>query len=393
MFANRLADLDAENVVLVRGRGDARVVAVAAFKFDKAARRVDFRNAKAVLKVGMFDKRIEVARLFERDCFVGDGNAHERGDRVNRNVLDAQRLLIRIALFGDAPHFDLFHEAAAKRFERCEAIDEIAEAFVRGAVAEREQGIECAERLAALVRFKILRFVQNQYRARLLEKLIRLAFAGQFFGRAKNHVARLVERVERHHHHIGKGGGGELAQAAQLTAVVLIEVERLVAIERTKVVARDVEIFDHAFVDGDARHDDDEFAKAVLAAQFIERAQIHVGLARPRLHLDGEFGIAHGVVARPFERQSLFGIEHHREVNRHLVLLIFALNDLQVFEQPTFVERTLDVIGNDFVAERKGGGAARESFEKIHHTANRFELVLLVRVELELERHGIGDSR
>ena len=238
-----------------------------------------------------------------------------------------------------------------------------------------------------------MRLIQNQNRARLLEKLIRLALAGQFFGRAINHVARFVERVERHHHHVGKGGGGELAQAAQLTAVVLIEVKRLVAIERTKVVARDIEILDDAFVNGDARHDDDEFAKPVLAAQFIERAKIDVGLARPRLHLDGKFGIAHRLVARPFERQPLFDIEHHREVERHLVLLIFALNDLQVFEQPTFVERTLDVIGNDFVAERKGGGAAWETVKEIHDAANGLNLVLLVRVELELERHGIGDSR
>lgn len=144
MFANRLADLDAENVVLVRGRRDARVVTVAAFKFDVTARRVDFGNAKAVLKVGMLDELVEVARLFERDRFVGDGHAHERGDRVNRNVLDAQRLLIRIALFGHAPHFDLFHEPLAERFERREPIDEIADAFVSGAVTEREQRIERA---------------------------------------------------------------------------------------------------------------------------------------------------------------------------------------------------------------------------------------------------------
>ena len=144
MLANRLADLDAENVVLVRGGRDARVVTVAAFKFYIAARRVNFRNAKAVLKVGMLDEGVEVARLFERDRFVGDGHAHERGDRVNRNVLDAQRLLIRIALFGHAPHFDLFHEPLAKRFKGREPIDEIAEAFVRRAVAEREQRIERA---------------------------------------------------------------------------------------------------------------------------------------------------------------------------------------------------------------------------------------------------------
>jgi len=56
-------------------------------------------------------------------------------------------------------------------------------------------------------------------------------------------------------------------------------------------VARDLEVLDDAFVDGDARHDDDEFAEAVAPPQFVDRAEVHVGLAGPCLHLNRETGV------------------------------------------------------------------------------------------------------
>src|ERR1035438_3171347 len=54
---------------------------------------------------------------------------------------------------------------------------------------------------------------------------------------------------------------------------------------RPRTSPRDVDVLQHAFADGYARHHDDELAKAIPRCQLIDRAQIDVGLARPRLHL------------------------------------------------------------------------------------------------------------
>ena len=61
-----------------------------------------------------------------------------------------------------------------------------------------------------------------------------------------------------------------------------------------EVVARDVDILEHALADGDARHDDDEFLEAVGLVQLEDRAEIDIGLAGARFHFDGELASLKG---------------------------------------------------------------------------------------------------
>src|SRR3546814_14030198 len=50
----------------------------------------------------------------------------------------------------------------------------------------------------------------------------------------------------------------------------------------------DLERLVDALLDRDGRHDDHEFCEAETLVQLEDRAEVNVGLARPRLHFDGE---------------------------------------------------------------------------------------------------------
>ncbi len=179
----------------------------------------------------------------------------------------------------------------------------------------------------------VLRLVQDEDGPGLLEKLEGLALAGELLGRLVEVVADLVEGVESHHHDLGEGRSGEGAQAAQLAAVVAGEADRLVAVEGAKVIARDLEVLDHALVDSDARDDDDELAEAIALAQLIDRAQVDVGLAGARLHLDREVRVAPGLVAGALHDEPVVTVEDDRFVDA-----IALLDDSQVVEQPRLAE-------------------------------------------------------
>ena len=49
-----------------------------------------------------------------------------------------------------------------------------------------------------------------------------------------------------------------------------------------------LEGFDHALTYGNGGHHDDELGEAVFLVELVDRADVHIGLAGARLHLDGE---------------------------------------------------------------------------------------------------------
>ena len=114
----------------------------------------------------------------------------------------------------------------------------------------------------------------------------------QLFRGPEYHVGCLVERIQSDDHDFHKGRGGKGTQLAQTAAVVLDQVNRLVAIEGAKVIACDLDILDHTLIDGDTGHDDDELAEPIVPSQLIDRAQIGIGLAGAGLHLNCKIGIA-----------------------------------------------------------------------------------------------------
>src|SRR3546814_9234756 len=59
------------------------------------------------------------------------------------------------------------------------------------------------------------------------------------------------------------------------------------SIEAFEILLGDLERLVDALLDRDGRHDDHEFGEAETLVQLEDRAEVNVGLARPRLHFDG----------------------------------------------------------------------------------------------------------
>ena len=251
-----------------------------------------------------------------------------------------------------------------------------------GAVADGEERVQGAECFVSFLRFHVLRFIQNQDRARLLQELVGQAFAGQFFGGLEDNVGSFVEGVERDDQDLDEGGGGEGAQLAQAGPVVLDQVDGLVAVQGAEVVTGDLEVLDPTFVDGDAGDDDDELAEAEAAAKFVDGAQGGVGFARAGFHFGSKTGIAPGLATSPFGDEAFVHFETASQFGGKVVIL----PDLaQVVVEPGFVQTLKGwKIGDDLTAQTELCSSTREPFEKAHDTVNSVELVFLVGIELKL---------
>ena len=120
-------------------------------------------------------------------------------------------------------------------------------------------------------------------------------------------------------------------------------------------LAHGLEALEDALADGHARHDDDELGDAIAAVQLVDGADVHVGLAGARLHLDGE--VAQAPVGEDICRREAALLLHGMQVveelaGRHAELVAVADGVEQfrlsagkhaVTEEPTLVvERLID---------------------------------------------------
>ena len=86
-----------------------------------------------------------------------------------------------------------------------------------GAVAQGEERVEGAQRLAGALALHVLRLVQDQDGARRLDVLVGQALAGQLLGGAVDDVvAWLLKDVEGDHQDLDEGRGGKV-RAARLS--------------------------------------------------------------------------------------------------------------------------------------------------------------------------------
>ena len=143
-----------------------------------------------------------------------------------------------------------------------------------------------------------LRLVHDQDRPGGPDEIDRLLAAGAFAVLVEVVDVLLVDGPHRHHHDPDLRAGGEIPDPARLGGVVEEVFERRPRVERPEVFLRDPERFVDTFLDGDRRHDDDEFGEAVALVQLEDRAQVHVGLAGPRLHLHAEVTGSQGLGKR-----------------------------------------------------------------------------------------------
>src|SRR3546814_2344650 len=89
-------------------------------------------------------------------------------------------------------------------------------------------------------------------------------------------------------HDLNGRAGGKVPHLAELGGIVEEIVEGLAGIEAFEMLLGDLERLVDALLDRDGRHDDHEFGEAETLVQLEDRAEVNVGLARPRLHFDGE---------------------------------------------------------------------------------------------------------
>ena len=201
------------------------------------------------------------------------------------------------AVRGRARDDDLLDELQLEGPHRIESVDEVVGIPVGGGIAERAERIQRLDGLLRLVgRIHALRLVDDDDRPRRLHELDGLA-AGELVALLVDDVALLLflgageilaEGVDVDDQDLQRVAGGELAQPVDLLGVVDEMLEGQVVVERPEVLGGDLDVLEHAFADGDARHDDDELLEAVAPRQLEDRAQVDVGLARAGLHLDRE---------------------------------------------------------------------------------------------------------
>lgn len=97
-----------------------------------------------------------------------------------------------------------------------------------------------------------------------------------------------AERVDVDDHDLHGIARGKGADFVELRAVVDERVVGQVVVEVREMVAGDLDGFPDTLLDGEVRHDDDEFREAVDFMELKERTQVDVRLARAGLHLDIE---------------------------------------------------------------------------------------------------------
>ena len=213
------------------------------------------------------------------------------------DLLDADEGVVGRRLGRGTGHDDLLDQPQLEGAHRIEPVDQVVRVAVRGRVAQRAERIQRLDRLLRLVGgIHALRLVDDDDGPRRLHELDRLA-AGELVALLVDDVALLLrlgagevlaERVDVDDQDLQRVAGRELAQPVDPLRVVDEVLERQVVVERAEVLGGDLDVLQHAFADGHARHHDDELLEAVAPRQLEDGAQIDVGLARAGLHLHRE---------------------------------------------------------------------------------------------------------
>ena len=191
----------------------------------------------------------------------------------------------------DAHRLDLLHELLLEGVDGVEPVDEVADGLVRRGVAQDHQGPEERQHVVRRPALHLLRFVEDEdgpvrgdhVDGSAASELVQLHVD------APRVLAASVERLDVHHHHLDVGVRREVQHVLRMRGVVDVDLRRL-AVVGGELVRRDLEGLLHALADGDAGHDDDELAPSVAPVQLEDRLCVDERLARPRLHLDLEFG-------------------------------------------------------------------------------------------------------
>ena len=231
--------------------------------------------------------------------FSGDGRACLH--RLEPHIRAVEVLLREDRVDGNA-----LNQAELEGIDRRQAEHLVVGLLVRGRVAQYEQRVQAADGLLALGgRVDALRLVDDHDGAARRYELLGALPADKPLARAMEDVALvapaqglldligvevvvLVEGPDVDDHHLDGARRGEVAHRPHVARVVDEALQRRVVVEKVEVSLHAPEALLDALADGHARHDDDELCQPVAAVEFVNGADIAVGLARARLHLHGE---------------------------------------------------------------------------------------------------------
>ena len=291
---------------------------------------------------------VEVVSGLHGDCLAllrAVGLAHVDGhlgrERVGLDGLEPHVRAIEVRLGLDRVDADALHQVALEGVDRREAVDHVVGLLVRCRIAQHEQRAQALDGCLGLLGVvDALRLVDDDDGLAGAHELARAEAAGELFAGTVEKVAllrgtvlleALVERVDVDDHDLDGARRGEVAHRPHVLRVVHEVVERRSVVERLEVLARGLEALEDALADGHTRHDDDELGDAVAAIQLVDGANVHVGLAGARLHLDGE--VAQAPVGEDIGRWEaailLHGVEVVEELaRRHAELVAVANHEL-----------------------------------------------------------------
>ena len=269
---------------------------------------------------------------------------------------------------------------ALEGVDRRQAVDHVVGLLVRCRVAQHEQRAKALDGgLGLLGVVDALGLVDDDDGLAGAHELARAEAAGEFLAGPVEKVAllcgavlleALVESVDVDDHDLDGARRGEVAHRTHVLRVIYEVIERCAVVERFEVLARGLEALEDALADGHARHDDDELGDAIAAVELVDGADVHVGLAGARFHLDGEVA------------QTPVG----EDVGRREAALL--LHGVQVVEELAWRHAELVAVANHKLADRRlalaagigGEYAAGEllSAEQVAGSPYGLQLVLLV---------------
>lgn len=198
--------------------------------------------------------------------------------------------------------------------------------------------------------------------------------------------------MHRRDHHPDRRGRGEVDDPRQVRAVIDEAFERHPVIQLAEVLTGLLDRLLHPLAYRDRGHHDHELGEAIAPVQLEDGAQVNIGLARPRLHFDGE---VHAIVALTAALVALHlqrGRELHGVALLHDVQVLQHLFGQQV-EAVGVAEQPLVVF--QFARDLAGGDGEQRlplllSGEQVHNRVNRGLLVR--KVGLEDELHGASHA-
>ncbi len=313
--------------------------------------------------------------MVDRDS--GARLCHIHGDQLHEGR-------VRVLVSHDTCDLDALHKVHVIGVDRTEPVHAVVRAPVGRGVAERAERVESGDGRRGRLRFHVLRLVDDYDGLGGLDELdrpparhavlrpiddVRLCGIPVLF-----HI--LLERLYVHDEKLDRVGGRELTDPPELLGVIDAGVEWNVVVQTLQMLPQQRDAREHALADGDVRDDDDELGESITLVQLEDRAQVDVGLAGARLHLDREIhpveGITHG---------DPIAFLHGPKIREDRCLKCGLVGRLGVADpQLCESERRARLRGQRELTVRQ-----RQLSEKVNDTRYRVTLIVERRVELELQ--------